>query len=378
MFEYLDQAYNNLWDTETDTFLLNVKRQRSRDLLNYMLNRSQQIFVWHGLPDTIPERNLELLLQTCGNICITDVTKVPEGRGDAGLYAMWGGLGGLPNAYYESTIFTVANPYLEFNKELKIGVDCVHMRNDALGIGLIPMFSKYAYMLNENEISMNILSILYRIDQLLSADDDRTAESAKQYLNDILVGKLGVISSSEFFEGLQVDSTHSVGKNITELIEYEQYLKASWYNEIGLNSNYNMKRERIVSAEAELTDDALIPLVENMLYQRQQAIEQIKDLYGDKYDLSDLRVDLNSIWDLDNMYTSIPQSSETDEPQENETDLETDPEAEPETDLETEPETDLETEPETDPETITEVFEKLDDTIEKLDDLVEDIKNEID
>lgn len=311
MFDFISDNINKYWDDEK--CLLTEKRLRVRDLVNYMLDRSQQIFVWQGLPETIPERNLELLLQTCGNICITDVTEIPEGRGKKGLYAFFGGLGNLPNAYYEPTEFIVCNPYLEFNKSLKIGSECVWCRNDALGTGLIPMFLKYASMMNENEISLNICAINYRIDNLISADDDRTFESAKKYLNDIISGKLGVISSSEFFEGLKTENTRGTGKNIKDLIEYEQYLKASWYNEIGLNSNYNMKRERIVSAEAELTDDALIPLVENMLYCRQHFIKEIKDLYGDKYDLENLDVKLNSIWDLDNMYVSIPHSDITDE-----------------------------------------------------------------
>ena len=311
MFDFITENINKYW--EDDKCLLIEKRLRVRDLVNYMLDRSQQIFVWEGLPDTIPERNLELLLQTCGNICITDVTEIPEGRGNTGLYAFFGGLGNLPNAYYEPTEFIVCNPYLEFNKSLKIGEDCVWCRNDALGTGLIPMFLKYASMINENEISMNICSINYRIDNLISADDDRTFESAKKYLQDIISGKLGVISSSEFFEGIKTEGNRGATKSIKDLIEYEQYLKASWYNEIGLNSNYNMKRERIVSAEAELTDDALIPLVENMLYCRQQFIKEIKNLYGDKYDLENLNVKLNAIWDLDNMYLSIPHSDIMDE-----------------------------------------------------------------
>ena len=311
MFDYCENAFNTFWNN--DKCLLTEKRLRVRDLVNYMLNRTQQVFVWEGLPKTIPERNLELLLQTCGNICITDVENVPDGRGVPGLYAFFGGLGNLPNAYYEPTEFIVANPYLEFNKTLKIGEDCVWCRNDALGVGLIPMFIKYATMLNENEISMNICAINYRIDNLISADNDRTYESAVQYLKDVLSGKLGVISSTEFFEGIKTDTNRGTGKSIKDLIEYEQYIKASWYNEIGLNSNYNMKRERIVSTEAQMQDDALIPLVENMLYCRQQFVKEVKELYGDKYDLSGLDVKLNYIWDLDNLYTSIPKSSETDE-----------------------------------------------------------------
>ena len=283
-----------------------------------MLNRTQQIFEWSGLPDTIPAHNLEQLLQTCGNACVTEVIDVPDGRGNAGLYAFFGGLGGMQNAYYEPTIYTVANPYLEFNKELEIGVDCVRARNDKFALGLIPLFVKYGAMLNENEISMNMLSICYRIDNLISADDDRTFESAKTFLNDIVRGQFGAISSSEFFDGIRNDKTSNGSRTIKDLIEYEQYLKASWFNEIGLNSNYNMKRERIVSAEAEMTDDALIPLVDNMLEWRLKACEEIREMYGDRYDLDGLTVKLNPIWDLDKMYVDMIPEAQDDETEDEE------------------------------------------------------------
>ena len=324
--------FDTLWN-EKDNILLD-KRLRVRDLVSYMLDRTQQIFIWKGLPETIPAHELEFMLQVFGNVCITDVAETPNERIKTGLYALYGGLGGVPDAYYNPTIYTIANPYLNFSKQLEIGFDCVRARNDKLGIGFLPMFIKYATMQNENEISMNMLSIVYRIGEIISADDDRTYESAKEYYNNVVAGKFGAIASSEFFDGVQVDKSQS-NKSIKDLIEYEQYIKASWFNEIGLNSNYNMKRERIVSTEAEMNDDALIPFVENMLTWRRKAIEDVKELYGDKFDLGDLTVDLNYIWDLDNMYRSIPKDSatgETEEPDSEESDLE-EPDSE-ESDLE--------------------------------------------
>ena len=306
-----DDVFGLYWDKEKNGFKLFDKESRTRDLVLYQLDRSQQIFVWKGLPDTIPQHNLETLLQINGNVCIAEVNDIPDGHGDAGLYAFFGGLGGLPNAYYEPTIYTIANPYLNFNKQLEIGKDCVRMRNDKFGRGLIPMFVKYGAMMNENEISMNMLSICYRIDNLISADNDITFESAKDYLNDIIAGQFGLISSTEFFEGIRNDKSTGSTKSIKDLIEYEQYLKASWFNEIGLNSNYNMKRERLTASESELTDDALIPLVDNMLSWRLKACEEIKEMFGDRYDLDGLTVELNRVWDLDKMYEGfVPESDE--------------------------------------------------------------------
>lgn len=392
MFNYFDDIFNLYWDKD-DNFLLNSKKNRTRDIVLYMLNRTQQIFEWDGLPDTIPAHNLETLLQLYGNACITEVDNIPKGHGDKGLYAFFGGLGGELNAYYEPTLYTVANPYLAFSDNLKIGVDCVRARNDKYGVGLLPMFSKYGAMMNENEITMNMLDICYRIDNLISADNDKTYESAKQYLDDIISGQFGVISSNEFFDGIRNDKVSGGKASIKDLIEYQQYIKASWYNEIGLNSNYNMKRERMVASESEMNDDALIPLVDNMLEWRQTAIDEIKEMYGDRYNLDGLRVTLNPIWDLDKMYVDmIPEDrddttegiiEETPEEitEESEETIDETPEEiteESEDIIEETPEETIEETEDTIEETPEETTEELEDTIEEISERLENIDEKLD
>ena len=250
----------------------------------YMLNRTQSMFKWTGLPDTIPERMVELYLQINGFVGFTQIGE--------DLYAMRGGLGGKPDAYYMPTIFTIANPALDVSRNLRIGEECVIIPNDACYLGLMPMFERYASGLAENDLSINIASIMARIIDLISATDDRTKESAIQYLNDIRAGKLGVIASSEFFEGIK---THDFGTHsksaITDLIELQQYYKASWFNELGLNTNYNMKREALSTAESQLNDDAMLPLVDNMLHCRQIGVDAVNKLYG-----TNISVNLASSW----------------------------------------------------------------------------------
>ena len=255
----------------------------------YMLNRTQEMFTYNGLPDTIPHRNFELYLQTNGNCIVTEV--------NGELYAFIGGYGGEPNVYYEPTIYTVANPYLKFNKQLTIDKDCVLIRNDAMNYGLLPMFSKYASLLTENAISMRIADILVRTPNLISAQDDRTLKSAEKYLSDIEKGKLGVVSESAFIESLKSADIGARNKSmITDLIEFEQYTKASWFNELGIDSNYNMKREKVSNKEVEQNADALLPLVDNMLKERQEGINRINEMYG-----TEIIVTLNSAWELEHL-----------------------------------------------------------------------------
>ena len=274
---YFDKFVGKLYD-------FNDKEAAVRNYIAYMLDRTQRIFEYKGLPDTIPQRMLEFLLQVNGYACF--------GKCNGDLYAFYGGLGGEPDAYYRPTICVVANPYLKFNKSFKIDEDCVIMRNDSLLYGLLPLFSRHATAMAENDISFRLSSVNTRIEFLLSAPDDNTKSAAEKFLKDIEEGKQGVIASNEFLEGIKAQEVGRSMRTFTDLIEYQQYLKASWFNEIGLNANYNMKREKLSTTESQMNNDALLPLVEDMLEQRRLACEKINEMFG-----TDISVDFASSWE---------------------------------------------------------------------------------
>lgn len=252
---------------------------------NGIINKMQSAFKWHNLPETIPQKWLEMQLLVNG---FSFVTRANDGN----LYAFFGGLGGEPDPYYQPTICVVANPALNFNKECKIGEDGALISNDTLRRGLIPTIGKYAGLLAENTVTIRIADIAARVTSILSAADESTAESAKEYLRQLEKGELGIIEESPFLEDLKVNPATSSGQTrLTDLIEMEQYLKASLYNEIGLQANYNMKREAVNSSEAQLGDDVLQPLIDNMLAERQAGAEEINRLYG-----TDISVEFAGAW----------------------------------------------------------------------------------
>ena len=258
--------------------------------VGYMLNRAQSMLKYEGLPDTLPKRNLVYMLQTNGWVCIPKATKYFNGK----MYAFTGGLGGEPDPYYMPTKCTVANPALNFSETMQIDEDCVIVPHDSMYMGLLPMFQRYASMLVENDISIRIADINARIINLISAGDDNSLKGARQYIEDIESGKLGVAAESAFLDGIksQPYAAGSGANNITQLIELQQYLKAGWFNELGLNANYNMKREAINTVEAQLNDDALLPLVDNILHTQQIGFDRVNEMNG-----TNIRVSLDSAWE---------------------------------------------------------------------------------
>lgn len=274
---YFDRFGLKLYD-------FNDKERAMRNYVVYMLNRTQRLFEYQGLPDTIPQRMLEFMLQINGFACFA--------KHNGKLYAFWGGLGGEPDEYYRPTKCVVSNPALKFSDTFEIDKDCVIVRNDSALYGLVPLFTRYATALVENDISFRMASINTRVEFLLSAPDDRTKEAGVKFLKDVEEGKLGVIGENAFLDGIKAQEVGRSMRTFTDLIEYQQYLKASWFNEIGLNANYNMKREKLSTTESQMNNDALLPLVEDMLESRRQCIEKVNAMFG-----TEISVDFASSWE---------------------------------------------------------------------------------
>lgn len=260
------------------------KKRSAQTYINYMLIRLQKMFKYENLPETIPREMLESYLLRNGSCFVTK---------EAGkLYAFRGSFGGEPDPYYRPTLYVVANPALKLSKTYDLWNDGVLMRNDSLWIGLFPLMARYSSLLAENVITIRSADVMLRILALLTAPDDKTREAAEIYLKKIEKGELGAIAENRFFDGVKMQSPPSNnGSYLTQFIELQQYLKASFFNEIGLDANYNMKREAIMESESNLNKDSLLPLCDEMLRCRKEDIDKINEMFG-----TEIHVDFDSAW----------------------------------------------------------------------------------
>ena len=259
------------------------KQMNINNDINYMLDKSLSMFDWVNLTDTIPEKELEKILQVQGYAIITKIND--------NLYACNGGLGGELDVYNRPTQAIVNIPYLNYSETLTIGKDCVVIKNDSMGMGLIPLYLKYISTLNENFITINTSLILNRANKIFSAKDENTYESVNNYIDDLTGGKLTTILERDMFESLKIIDNSSNNDDMQKLIELNQYLKSSLYNEIGLSSNYNMKRERLQNAEIELNSGNLYPLLDDMYINRLKGIEQVNEMFD-----TEIEITFNSSW----------------------------------------------------------------------------------
>ena len=267
-----------------------AKTRNINQLNKYMLAKTLSMFEYQGLPETIPQRELERLLQTNGYAFIT---KAPDGE----LYAFSGSLGGTErDPYGQPTEITIANVALNFNKTLDLNKDGVLLRNDDVRIGVLPLFEKCNTLIVENDVNMVMWGFNSRIQKLITAPDDKSKESADLYMKKIIDGDLSIIGDNAMFDGVKMQApAASSGAGVQQMIEYQQYIKSEMFNEVGLSSNFNMKRERLISSEVDQAEDSLFPFVYNMMENRISGIAAMNEMFG-----LNITVDFGSVWALKN------------------------------------------------------------------------------
>ena len=292
----------SLWLFGYKGTILQNKQMLIDSYFKYMMIKTLKMFKWKNLPKTIPERELELILQLCR---FAIFTKAPTDDGEK-LFVFYGGLGGMPNEYYQPTQAIVTNPYLKFFDVLKLDDyikndgKAVVGWNDGMHIGLFSLHNRYASLLAETDLTLKYQLVNMRFNNVLTADDDTTKESLETMYKKVEDGTgFGIIVTTKFMEQTNVDKielrSQSHQMQLKDTIETKQYLMGSWLNELGLNANYNMKREAINESEADLNEDSLLPMIDDMLQQRKLICDALNEKFADLLD-GEVSVELSSSW----------------------------------------------------------------------------------
>lgn len=259
------------------------KTKNVQNIIDGVLNKTLTMFLYTNLPDTLPIDELEKILQLSGAGFVTTI--------DEQLVILKGTYN-----YDEVDIYNrpyKINCYLPDKKQYKTFKisEGVLIKNDYLERGLLPIFKKWGYLINESELTLIIANRYKRMVKTFIANDDPTAESVRTYLTKVDNGESGLITSNLLWESIKIDG-ESISNTLHELIEYDNYIKSELYKEIGLYSNDNMKKERLITSEVETGMNSIFPLVDNMLNCREQAIKKINEKFNTK-----ISVEFTSSWE---------------------------------------------------------------------------------
>ena len=255
--------------------------------IGYMFDRTIRMFEYQNLPEPITYKDMEKFTQMQGQSFFIKHEGKP--------YILYGSFFDYVTWNCEPKKALIRNPALpNLKNEYIIDKDCVVYPNDSHYIGLYPMFETNAIQLASTDISLTFASFNTRLKKIFTANDDNTKASIDVLLDDIYNGReiTSIVTDDLYKSSVEsVDYNTAQSNDIKDLIELKQYIKANWYMDLGINANYNMKREAINENEATLNEDALIPLIDDMLECRKKAIEKINNMFG--YNIS---IDFSSSW----------------------------------------------------------------------------------
>lgn len=251
-----------------------------------LYNNASKVILIKGLPEDADYHFILSQLLLVGKI------QVFESKGK--VYLLNGNVGGKCDEYYYPTRVIIANPILG-SFDLERGKEAVPVYltpadrildspipTNVLPGGMYSLISMCANVLSECITTINVTLMNTRVHAIYTADSDSAAKSAEPILRSIYMGKPYSVVTSELLERLNVNplSEHGLATTLTETIEVCQYVLAMFWNGLGVDMPFNMKRERLVTAEVDKNLQSLIVPVQTILETLNEGFEKANSLFG--------------------------------------------------------------------------------------------------
>ena len=243
--------------------------------LNYWLEtlfeKCVRMFEWRGLPNTIPQKEIEQRLILDGYCGLVNDKK-------AGLIVASGGLSGVTPYCDEFKNFTYAAPECA-GGTFELGKNVALIENTSLRNPLLPMILRYSDLLAHAEISLKMALINNRVNNAYAVESNEIAESVNAYYNKIYNGKNGSILDDSLVSGVQNIANTRTSGVVAECIEARNDILRAFFAEIGVRFAKD-KKERVVVDEVRADNQMLLLNINDMKRQRKKACEEINRVFG--------------------------------------------------------------------------------------------------
>ena len=268
-----------------------------------LYSRIQNLFEYEGMPEEINQSAFKLWLWVFGKVIFYKIK-------DKYLVQPFSYTDRL-DWYYVPLHGRVVNPWLptgfqnyEFTVDDEAIIwsttpDIYNFKEKSLVSDLV---FKTAAQLSENDTSFYCVQRNSRLIAIFTAENDLEKAECNRILEKMYNGEADITMQEDLVSHISANpiSENSQRGRITELIEFQQYILANFYHSFGINSNYNLKREQLNSAEIDVNKDVLRLNIEDMLRSREKGVSKINEKYG-----LNIRVSLN-----EEVYASLLQEEQ--------------------------------------------------------------------
>lgn len=177
-----------------------------------------------------------------------------------------------------------------------------------MGAGYSDLVRVFSNDLAENDVSINMVQILKRLPIVFRARTDGDKEAATAVIQAISDGRPEIVAQTALSNLLERMDGNSNGiSSLSEFTEYQQYKLGLFYGILGVNTVWNMKRERVAAAENATNAETARYNINDIIDNLNQQLEEVNAVFQ-----TDFHARLN-----------VEKMRETDETTETETEPET-------------------------------------------------------
>lgn len=253
---------------------------------NDLLSCALRILDFDGLPDTIDTTYLKMCLYQGGRVAIFRDTK-----GDGALRALDCATAGEPDIYYMPRYILITNPIFNgYSYQLEPGVDCAviycrecdrYQYGRQTG-GLFGLIATTAQLLADNTISINVATKNTRMVNILAADQKITTISLQEAVRRMYDGDPTIVVQSSLIDKLQALplTDHADTQQLLHLLAVRQYIYSHFYEQIGLKTHDQLKKERLITAEIDEGVELAIYNIDDMIEEIQRGIDEANRIFG--------------------------------------------------------------------------------------------------
>lgn len=237
----------------------------------YLMLIARSVFKWNNLPNNIDEKWIERFLFTEGNcLFFKDKTK-------GFMVAKCAPCENL-NEYDEPIgLRPYGTNYM--GKDMKNNKDCVLIRNNDIMLPTAPAIQLFAYRLADTTRTIDT-NVTQQKTPVIVVCSDKQKLSMKKVIQQRDANEIVIYGD----KSLDVDSIKVLKTDAPVVFPQLQLQKHAIWNEcmtfLGINNANQDKRERLVDDEVQANNEQVDASVNLMLKARQQACEQINELFN--------------------------------------------------------------------------------------------------
>lgn len=245
------------------------------------------IFRWSGLPDSIPQKEIELALTFRGFCGII----VNDGK----YWATMGSMSGVTPYPDEFTKYLYATPkfsgWANYKKLYSGNSNVAIISNNYTKLSTYDLIRRYAYLFAHADLTFQAVLINIRSTGILAAQNQQQADSLNAWYSKLVKGDtMAIVDKDDLSSLISSQGLRSIANQypsssmLSDVFNVHDNLMRSFFNDIGLPMSKN-KKEREIEAEISQDNARILFNVNDMLEMRKEGCREVQRVFGEIWEV---------------------------------------------------------------------------------------------